>query len=346
MKQISENDIAIIGMSGRFPNAKNLEDYWQNLKNGINSIQKVDQEHITASGIDANILNHKTFVNATSKLEDAKYFDAAFFGISNSEAALMDPQIRLLLQTSWHAVEDAGYDVSRSDLAIGNFCGMSTNSYLLKLLHTNSYTDFADPLLYRILNEKDFLATWISHKLNLTGPAMTVQTACSTSLLAVHLACQSLLSRECDMALAGGVSFDSNENVGYIHTPESIYSKDGVCRPFDKEASGTISGDGVGTIVLKRAIDAVNDKDCIYAIVKGTAINNDGANKQSYTSPSINSQRDVILEASAVADISLESIGMIEAHGTGTLIGDPIEVAALTEAFREYTDKKQYCAIG
>lgn len=346
MKQISENDIAIIGMSGRFPNAKNLENYWQNLQNGINSIQKTDQKHITASGIAANILNHKTFVNASSKLEDAKYFDAAFFGISNSEAAIMDPQIRLLLQTSWHAIEDAGYDVSRSDLAIGNFCGMSTNSFLLKLLDTNSYTDFPDPLLYRILNEKDFLATWISHKLNLTGPAMTVQTACSTSLLAVHLASQSLLNRECDMALAGGVSFDSNENVGYIHTSESIYSKDGVCRPFDKDASGTVSGDGVGTIVLKRAVDAIKDKDYIYAVIKGTAINNDGANKQSYTSPSINSQRDVILEASAVADISLESIGMIEAHGTGTLIGDPIEVAALTEAFREYTDKKQYCAIG
>ncbi|MBS7256340.1 type I polyketide synthase [Flavobacterium branchiicola] len=346
MKQISENDIAIIGMSGRFPNAKNLEDYWQNLQNGVNSIQKVAQEQITASGIAAPILNHKSFVNASSKLEDAKYFDAAFFGISNSEAALMDPQIRLLLQTSWHAIEDAGYDISRTDLTIGNFCGMSTNSYLLKLLHTNSYTDFADPLLYRILNEKDFLATWISHKLNLTGPVMTVQTACSTSLLAVHLACQSLLNRECDMALAGGASFDSNENVGYIHTPESIYSKDGVCRPFDKEASGTVSGDGVGTIVLKRAIDAVNDKDYIYAIIKGTAINNDGANKQSYTSPGINSQRDVILEASAVADISLESIGMIEAHGTGTLIGDPIEVAALTEAFREYTNKEQFCAIG
>ena len=346
MKQISENDIAIIGMSGRFPHAKNLEDYWHNLKNGINSIQKTDQEFITASGIDANILNHKSFVNASSKLEDAKYFDAAFFGISNSEAALMDPQIRLLLQTSWHAIEDAGYDVSRSDLAIGNFCGMSTNSYLLKLLHTNSYTDFADPLLYRILNEKDFLATWISHKLNLTGPVMTVQTACSTSLLAVHLACQSLLNRECDMALAGGVSFDSNENIGYIYTPESIYAKDGICRPFDKDASGTVSGDGVGTIVLKRAIDAINDKDYVYALIKGTAINNDGANKQSYTSPSINSQRDVILEASAVADISLESIGMIEAHGTGTLIGDPIEVAALTEAFREFTDKEQYCAIG
>lgn len=346
MKQISENDIAIIGMSGRFPNAKNLEDYWQNLQNGINSIQKVDEENIAASGIASHILNHKSFVNASSKLEDAKYFDAAFFGISNSEAALMDPQIRLLLQTSWHAIEDAGYDISRSDLAIGNFCGMSTNSYLLKLLHTNSYTDFADPLLYRILNEKDFLATWISHKLNLTGPVMTVQTACSTSLLAVHLASQSLLNRECDMALAGGVSFDSNENVGYIHTPESIYSKDGVCRPFDKNASGTVSGDGVGTIILKRAIDAINDKDYIYAVIKGTAINNDGANKQSYTSPSINSQRDVILEASAVADISLESIGMIEAHGTGTLIGDPIEVAALTEAFREYTDKEQFCAIG
>ncbi|QSW88367.1 acyltransferase domain-containing protein [Flavobacterium endoglycinae] len=346
MRQISENDIAIIGMAGRFPDAENLNEYWQNLKDGINSIKKTDLQGIAKLGISEDILNHKAFVNASSKLGSAKYFDADFFGISNHEASLMDPQIRLLLQTSWHAIEDSGYDVSRSDLSVGNFCGMSTNSYLLKLLHSNSYLEQVDPLLYRILNEKDFLATWISHKLNLTGPVMTVQTACSTSLLAVHLACQSLLNRECDMALAGGASFDSNENAGYIHAPESIYSRDGVCRPFDKEASGTVSGDGVGTIVLKRAVDAVKDQDHIYALIKGTAVNNDGSNKQSYTSPSINYQRDVILEASAVADVSLESVGMIEAHGTGTLIGDPIEVAALTEAFGRYSDKKQYCAIG
>ncbi|TCK55871.1 acyl transferase domain-containing protein [Flavobacterium sp. 90] len=346
MKQISENDIAIIGMAGRFPNAKNIDEYWQNLVSGVNSIVKVDEEELLASGFSESMLNHKRFVNASSRLEDAKYFDADFFGLSNIEATHMDPQIRLLLQTSWHAIEDAGYDMSRLDVAVGNFCGMSTNSYLLKVLDTNSYTEHADPLLYRILNEKDFLATWISYKLNLTGPAMSVQTACSTSLLAVHLACQSLLNRECDMALAGGVSFDSNENIGYIHTPGSIYSKDGVCRPFDSAASGTVNGDGVGSIVLKRATDAIKDKDYVYALIKGTATNNDGANKQGYTTPSVSFQRDVVLEASGVADIDLESVGMIEAHGTGTLIGDPIEVAALTEAFREYTDKVQYCAIG
>ncbi|WP_103071075.1 type I polyketide synthase [Aquimarina sediminis] len=346
MKQVSENDIAIIGMAGRFPKAENIDEYWQNLVNGVNSICKADEEKIHASGISMDVLNHKRFVNASSRLEDAKYFDADFFGLSNSEALIMDPQIRLLLQTSWHAIEDAGYDVSRLDLSIGNFCGMSTNSYLLRTLNTNSKKELTDPLLYRILNEKDFLATWISYKLNLTGPAMSLQTACSTSLLAVHLACQSLLNYECDMALAGGVCFDSDQGIGYMHVPESIYSKDGTCRPFDSEASGTVTGDGVGTIVLKRATDAIKDKDNIYALIKGTATNNDGGNKQGYTTPSVNLQRDVILEAMAVADIHPETIGMIEAHGTGTLIGDPIEVSALSEAFRQYTKKNQYCAIG
>lgn len=346
MKQVNENDIAIIGMAGRFPDAKNIQEYWQNLVDGVNSINKASDEEIIASGVSKEILNHKRFVNASSKLADAKYFDADFFGLANSEATIMDPQIRLLLQTSWHAIEDAGYDVNRLDVPVGNFCGMSTNSYLMSVLKSSTLNEQADLLLYRILNEKDFLATWISYKLNLTGPAFSVQTACSTSLLAVHLACQSLLSYECDMALAGGVSFDSDERAGYIHMPESIYSKDGVCRPFDSKASGTISGDGVGSIVLKRATEAVRDNDHIYALIKGSAVNNDGANKQGYTTPSVDFQRDVVLEALSIADINPETIGMIEAHGTGTYIGDPIEVSALTEAFREFTNEKQYCAIG
>lgn len=346
MNQVTDNDIAIIGMSGRFPDAENIEQYWQNLTQGLNSIREATKEEVFASGIPDDILNHKRFVNASSKLKDAKYFDADFFDLANSEATIMDPQIRLLLQTSWHALEDAGYDVERLNVPIGNFCGMSTNSYLMNVLSSSSIDEKADLLLYRILNEKDFLATWISYKLNLTGPAFTVQTACSTSLLAVHLACQSLLSYECDMALTGGVSFDSDEKIGYMHIAESIYSKDGVCRPFDINASGTISGDGVGSIVLKRATDAVRDKDHIYALIKGSAANNDGGNKQGYTTPSVGCQRDVILEALSIADINPETIGMIEAHGTGTLIGDPIEVSAITEAFREFTKSERYCAIG
>jgi phthiocerol/phenolphthiocerol synthesis type-I polyketide synthase E len=344
--QVTDNDIAIIGMSGRFPDAENIEQYWQNLVGGVNSIKQATEEEIIASGVSKDILNHKRFVNASSKLNDAKYFDADFFGLANSEATIMDPQIRLLLQTSWHAIEDAGYDVNRLDVSVGNFCGMSTNSYLMSILDSSSIGEKADLLLYRILNEKDFLATWISYKLNLTGPAFSVQTACSTSLLAVHLACQSLLNYECDMALAGGVSFDSNEKIGYVHVAESIYSKDGICRPFDSKASGTISGDGVGSIVLKRATEAIKDKDHIYALIKGSATNNDGANKQGYTTPSVDFQRDVVLEAMSIADVNPETIGMIEAHGTGTFIGDPIEVSALTEAFREYTKAEQYCAIG
>lgn len=346
MERTYENDIAVIGMSGRFPKAKNIDAFWKNLSEGISSVSPADPARILASGISKEVLNHQRFVNASSKLEDAKYFDANFFGLSNTEATLMDPQIRLLLQASWHALEDAGYALNELDASVGNFCGMSINSYLMNVIKTNAQTEAFDPLLYRILNEKDFLATWISYKLNLTGPAMTVQTACSTSLLAAHLACQSLLNHECSMALVGGVSYDSDDSIGYIHIPESIYSKDGICRPFDKDASGTLMGDGVGTLVLKRAEDAIKDKDQIYALIRGTASNNDGADKQGYTTPSVNYQRDVILEALAVSDIDPSTIGMIEAHGTGTLIGDPIEVAALTEAFREYTEDKQYCAIG
>ena len=346
MEHTYENDIAIIGMAGRFPKAKDLNAYWQNLIAGVNSISQATDEQLLASGIPKEISDLERFVKASSKLEDAKYFDADFFELSNAEVMLMDPQIRLLLQTSWHALEDAGYANNNLDVSVGNFCGMSTNTYLMKMMSTNAINESFDPLLYRILNEKDFLATWISYKLNLTGPAMTIQTACSTSLLATHLACQSLLNHECSMALAGGVSYNSDHSIGYMHMPESIYSKDGVCRPFDSKATGTVMGDGVGTIVLKRAEDAIKDKDHIYAIIRGTAANNDGSDKQGYTTPSVNFQRDVILEALAVSDINPETIGMIEAHGTGTLIGDPIEVTALTEAYNEYTQNKQYCAIG
>ncbi|WP_343675058.1 beta-ketoacyl synthase N-terminal-like domain-containing protein [Chitinophaga sp.] len=346
MQQISDNDIAIIGIAGRFPKSDNIAQYWQNLADGVNSIERADDEKIQASGVAAGMLQHKRFVHATTKLNDARCFDADFFGMSHTEALHMDPQIRLLLQSSWHALEDAGYDTTRHAISVGNFCGMSSNHYLLNMLQTNALNDAVDPLLYRILNDKDFLATWISYKLNLTGPAFSVQTACSTSLLAVHLACQSLLNRECDMALAGGVAYSSDDKVGYIHTPASIYSKDGICRPFDIQASGIVDGCGVGTVVLKRAADAIRDKDHIYALIKGTAVNNDGANKQGYTTPSVDLQRDVVLEALAVANIDAASIGMIEAHGTGTFIGDPIEVAALTEAFRAYTETVGYCALG
>ncbi|MFA0960208.1 beta-ketoacyl synthase N-terminal-like domain-containing protein [Roseivirga sp. BDSF3-8] len=346
MQGVSDNDIAIIGMAGRFPKAGNISEYWQNLVNGVNSVEKASEEKIAASGMPESVYNHKRFVNASSVLENGRYFDGDFFRLSKTEATLLDPQIRLLLQASYHAIEDAGYDLNRLDVAVGNFCGMSTNSYLIEILDTNALGEQIDPLLYRILNDKDFLATWISYKLNLTGPAMSLQTACSTSLLAVHQACQSLLNFECDMALAGGSAYNASETLGYVHVPESIFSKDGMCRPFDKNASGTIMGDGVGTVLLKRAADALADNDNIYALIKGTAVNNDGANKQGYTTPSVNYQRDMILEAISVADISPDTIGMIEAHGTGTLIGDPIEISALSEAYREHTDKLQYCAIG
>ncbi|MEM9547323.1 MAG: polyketide synthase, partial [Bacteroidota bacterium] len=346
MDTINEHDIAVIGMSGRFPDAPDLKKYWENLISGYNSIRQSSKEELEASGIGVEIIQHPKFVNASSKLKDGSYFDAEFFGISKREATIMDPQIRLLLETSWHALEDAGYAQGQLDDPVGNFCGMSFNTYLVDILQSKSITENFDPLLYRILNDKDFLATWISYKLNLTGPAMSIQTACSTSLLAIHLACQSLLNYECTLALAGGVAFDATRPVGYIHVAESIYSKDGLCRPFDENASGTVGGDGVGVVVLKRASEAIEDKDYIYGIIKGTAANNDGSHKQAYTAPSLNQQRDVILEALSVSEIDPSTIGMVEAHGTGTKIGDPIEVAAISEAYGEYTQDTNYCAIG
>ena len=345
MQNIAETDIAIIGISGKFPDSKNFREYWKNLKEGKSTILKSNDIELKKSGTPKDILDNPRFVNASSKLKDAASFDADFFDMSAVEALNMDPQIRLLLENSWHAIEDAGYNVDDITVPVGNFCGMSVNTYLMRIIASNSKEEHVDALMYRILNDKDFLATWVSYKLNLIGPAMSIQTACSSSLLAVHMACQSLLNRECDLALASGSSFDSNEPVGYLYTSESIYSKDGVCRPFDKNATGTVHGDGVGTVLLKRAEEAYKDGDHIYALIKGTATNNDGANKQTFTAPSLNAQRDVILEALAVADIDPETIGMIEAHGTGTFIGDPVEVAALTEAFREYTSKNQYCAL-
>lgn len=345
MQNIVETDIAVIGIAGKFPKNKNFRAYWESLKQGKTTISKASESELLKSGTPKEVLDNPRFVNASSKLEGAALFDADFFDISAIEALNMDPQIRILLENTWHAIEDAGYNVDNLTVPVANFCAMSVNTYLMRIIASNSKEEHVDSLLYRILNDKDFLATWVSYKLNLTGPAMSIQTACSSSLLAVHMACQSLLNRECDLALASGVSIDSNEPVGYLYTSESIYSKEGVCRPFDKNASGTVHGDGVGTVLLKRAIDAYNDGDEIYALIKGTATNNDGSNKQTFTAPSLNAQRDVILEALGVADIDPETIGMVEAHGTGTFIGDPVEVAALTEAYREYTEKNQYCAL-
>jgi acyl transferase domain-containing protein/acyl carrier protein len=345
--QNNELAIAIIGMSGRFPCAKNLDEFWDNLKNGRESISFFTDEELADSVKDKKLLNDPNFVKAKAILEDVELFDASFFAFNPREAEITDPQHRLFLECAWEALENAGYDSQQYQGSIGVYGGSSLNSYFL-----NNVSSALDPIdsvdghQLAIASEKDFLTTRISYKLNLEGPSYTVQTACSTSLVAIHLACQSLLNGECDIALAGGVTIDLPRKSGYFYQEGSVSSPDGRCRAFDAKAQGTGGGEGVALVVLKRWEDAIADGDYINAVIKGSAINNDGSFKVSYTAPRIDSQAKVIRMAQAVAEVDPETINYIETHGTGTALGDPIEIAALTEAFRSKTDKKDFCAIG
>ena len=339
--------IAIIGMAGRFPGAKNLEEFWRNLRDGVESISFFSDPELEASGIDPALLRNPNYVKAGVLLEDKELFDAAFFGYPPRQAEIIDPQQRLFLECAWDALENAGYNSQTFEGRISVYGGAGINSYLFLNLASNP--DLIQSVGFtqiRHSNRQDNLATRVAYKLNLKGSALTVQTGCSTSLVAVHLACQSLLDHECHMALAGGVRIDSLEKAGYLYQAGGIASPDGHCRTFDAKAQGTIGGDGVGIVVLKRLEDAIADGDTIHAVIKGSAINNDGSDKVGYTAPSVNGQAAVIAEALAMGRSEAETISYVEAHGTGTVLGDPIEIAALTEAFRATTNKKGFCAIG
>ncbi|WP_274622325.1 type I polyketide synthase [Myxococcus fulvus] len=327
--------IALIGMAGRFPGAESALQLWENLIGGVDSISRFRDEELLAAGVPAEVLRNPAYVRAKGVIADADCFDAGFFDFSPREAQLLDPQQRVFLESAWAAFEDAGYDPTRlTGMPVGVFGGVGLNSYL--------YTHLARPgvpvpleefFAAFISNDKDFLSTRVSYKLNLRGPSLTVQTACSTSLVAVHLACQSLLSFESDMALAGGAAVTLPLRTGYLHNPNFILSKDGATRTFDARAGGTVFSHGVGCVVLKRLEDAVRDGDAIYAVIKGSAVNNDGASKVGYTAPSVDSQAEVIRTAYTLADVDPASVAYVEAHGTATPMGDPIEVAALTRAF-------------
>jgi acyl transferase domain-containing protein len=345
-----EEGIAIIGMAGRFPGAPNLDVFWQNLKNGVESITRFSDDEIEAS---KSLRETPGYVRARAIIDGVDQFDADFFGLQPREAQYTDPQHRLLLETAWEALENAGVDPAQFDGPIGVFAGCSQNTYLLHNLASNpgflaeylaSQQMGAHPAL--LGNDKDFVATRVSYKLNLRGPSMAVQCACSTSLVAVCQAAQSLLTFQCDLALAGGVSVTFPQKRGYLYEEGSIVSKDGHCRPFDAAADGTVFGDGVGLVTLKRADEALRDGDPIYAIIRGFAVNNDGSGKVSYMAPSVEGQYEAIATAQALAGVEPDSIRYVEAHGTGTALGDPIEIAALTKAFRAGTDAKQFCALG
>jgi phthiocerol/phenolphthiocerol synthesis type-I polyketide synthase E len=349
--QITDGDaIAIIGMAGRFPGAKNVDIFWQNLRDGVESITFFTDEELLSAGIKPKSLNDPNYVKAFGVLEDIELFDANFFGFTPKEAEIIDPQHRLFIECVWEALENAGYNSAIYPGQIGLFAGAALSSYLLHNLFSQFYPHWdvlkpVESFQMFIGNDKDHLPTQISYKLNLKGPSVNVQTACSTSLVAVHFACQSLLNGESDMALAGGVSIHLPQTSGYYYEQGGILSNDGHCRAFDADASGTIFGNGLGVVVLKRLEDAVRDCDYIHAVIKGSAINNDGSLKVGYTAPSVDGQTAVILEALALADVEPETVSYIETHGTGTVLGDPIEIAALTQAFCGSTDKKGFCAI-
>ncbi|MGA8810768.1 MAG: type I polyketide synthase, partial [Thermoanaerobaculia bacterium] len=339
--------IAVVGMACRFPGAKNTGDFWRNLRAGVESITFFTPDELKAAGVDPARANDPRYVTAKGVLDDADAFDAGFFGFSPREAALMDPQQRVFLETAWTALENAGYDAKKYDGPIGVFAGSILSVYLVRNLWPNrDAMSAAGNFQIAVGNDPTFLATSTSYQLDLRGPSVSVGTACSTSLVAVHLACQSLLAFESDMALAGGVSIHLPLVGGYRYEDGGILSPDGHCRPFDAAAQGTVSSDGAGVVVLKRLADAIKEGDTIYAVIRGSAINNDGRMKVGYTAPSGDGESRVIAEALAMAGVEAETLSMVETHGAGTLLGDPIEVSALVDAFGDCGGKRAFCSLG
>jgi len=339
--------IAIIGLSCRFPGAATSEEYWKNLCDGVESITFFADQELVAAGIDPSVLANPHYVKAAPILRDVEMFDASFFGYSPKDAALMDPQQRLFLEVCWEAFENAGYDPARYPGKVGVLStgGGVVTSYLLAKLH-HAELPGQTASLPHINNDKDFLSTRVSFKLNLTGPSFTIQSACSSSLVAVHQACQNLRFNECDMMLAGGSVVRIPQAAGYLAEKRNLHSLDGHCRPFDAAGQGTIFGSGVGAVLLKPLERAVADRDHIYAVIRGTAANNDGAGKGSYTAPSLGQQAQAVVDALGSAGVSADSIGYIECHSTGTIVGDPLEIEALSHAFGRETKRRQYCAVG
>ena len=345
---VSDTDIAIVGMAGRFPGARDVEEFWTNVRDGVESLTTFSDEELLAAGVSAAQLADPDYVKSAFLMPEMDMFDAAFFGLSPRDASIMDPQQRHFLELTWSALEHAGHSVDRFDGSIGVFAGCGASTYLMQNLLTNPelVQSVGFFLLRHTGNDKDFLSTRVSYQMNLRGPSVNVQTACSTSLVAIHLAAQSLLNGECDMALAGGSTVRQPHQVGYVYKEGEIMSPDGHCRPFDERSEGTVFGSGAGVVVLRRLADAIRDGDTIHAVIKGSAINNDGSQKVGYLAPSVDGQAQAIAEAIAISGVDVESIAYVEAHGTGTPVGDPIEVAALNEAFRRSTDAVGFCGIG
>ncbi len=342
--EYSGNEIAVIGMSGRFPRAGNISELWDNLKAGKECITFFSKEELLSAGVDIHEIENPNYIKAHGYLEEAEKFDNDFFGYSNIEALVMDPQIRMLHEVVWEALEDAGYNPETYKKPIGLYVGASDNLYWQIVSSFSKDDSVSQGFGTFLLNNKDFIATQIAYKLNLKGPVIDLSTACSTSLVGIHMACQALLSGECDIALAGGVTISLPLKKGYMYEKDMVMSSDGHCRAFDEAGSGFVEGSGAGVVALKLLEDALNDGDDIYAVIKGSAINNDGNRKVGYTAPSIEGQSEVIRLAHRVAEVEPSTISYIETHGTGTRLGDVVEIEALRQAFGK--QEKNYCALG
>lgn len=345
---VSENDIAIVGMAAHLPGAEDIATYWRNLRDGVSSIRRLSEEELTAAGEDPGLMRHRDYVPFAAPLDGFAEFDAEFYGLSPKDAAIMDPQHRQFLEVAWEALETAGHVPEGFDGQIGVFagCGMGSYFYFNVCSNPDLVENTGMFLLRHTGNDKDFLTTRVSHILDLKGPSVNLQTACSTSLVAVHYAAQALLNGECDMALAGGVTIELPQGRGYLYKENEILSPDGACHAFDHRAKGTVFGSGAGCVVLRRLKDAIADGDHIWAVVKGSAVNNDGAQKAGYLAPSVEGQAEAIADAQALAGVTADTVQYVECHGTGTYLGDPIEVAALTQAFRETSDAVGTTRIG
>jgi len=339
-------EIAVVGMACRYPGARNIDEFWSNLRDGKESITHFRDDTLIAAGVARELLRDPAYVKARGILDDPALFDAAFFSLNPREAELIDPQHRVFLECAWEALESGGYASDRHPHVVGVYAGAYENSYQANLCSNPGLTESAGWLLTHLSSEKDYLATRVSYKLDLRGPSLTVQTACSTSLVAVHLAAQGLLSGACDLALAGGSTVRARQLEGYRFEQEGILSPDGHCRAFDAAARGTVSSSGVGVVLLKRLEDALRDRDTIRAVIKGSAINNDGAAKVGFSAPSVDGQSRAIQTAQLLAETDPETISYVETHGSGTALGDPIEIEALTRAFRAGTTRTGFCAIG
>jgi acyl transferase domain-containing protein/acyl carrier protein/SAM-dependent methyltransferase len=338
--------IAVIGAACRFPGSDTIEGFWRNIADGIDLVTEVNADMLRQAGLSPALLQRKDFVPVASIVENADRFDAAFFGYSPQEAASIDPQQRIFLTLAWEALDSAGYGQTSGARNIGVFGAARMSTYQLPA-RDNLIEAGAPRIFQRLIgNDKDYLATRVAFKLGLTGPALVVQTACSSSLVAVHMACEHIRNGECEMALAGGVGISFPQETGTIHHEGMIFSRDGRCRPYDASAQGTRIGNGAGLVLLKPLAEALADGDPVLAVIRGSAVNNDGAGKIGFTAPSVEGQAAVIREALGMAEVDAGSIGLVEGHGTATPLGDPIEVEALARAYRDHTDRRQYCALG